>query len=86
MKYVNYYLFDTNAHKENSVNQNNYELTEQEETIIDYIKQYGFIRRSTVEDILGVKTTRAYELLKLMVSKNLILQEGNNKSIKYHIK
>lgn len=38
-------------------------LTEQEQIIVDYIKQYKFIRRSTVEDILDVKKTRAYEAI-----------------------
>lgn len=48
--------------------------------------QYGYIRRATAENILEDKTTSAYALLKLMVSKNLIFQEGNNKNIKYRIK
>ena len=32
-----------------------FNLTEQEQIIIEYIKKYGFIRRSTVEDILCIK-------------------------------
>lgn len=80
---VNYYIFDANDNKEISVNQNNYELTEQEQIIVDYIKQYGSIRRIVVEDILGVKNTRAKEILNSLLTKKIIKAIGSGPSIKY---
>ena len=58
-------------------------LTEQEQIIIDYIKQYNFIRRSTVEDILDVKKTRASLIINAMVEKKLIKNIGSGSSSKY---
>lgn len=83
---VNYYLFDANDNKEISVNQKNYELTEQEQIIVDYIKQYGSIRRIVVEDILEVKNTRAKEILNSLLSKQIIKTIGSGPSIKYVFK
>ncbi len=60
-------------------------LTEQEQIIVDYIKQYGFIRRSTVEDILGIKERRANVILKELVSKKVLRLEGKTKTIKYYL-
>ena len=62
---------------------NTQELTEQEQIIVDYIKQYKFIRRSTVEDILDVKKTRAYEVIASLIEKNIIKVSGNGSSSKY---
>lgn len=62
---------------------NTQELTEQEQIIVDYIKQYKFIRRSTVEDILDVKKTRAYEVITSLIAKNIIKVSGNGSSSKY---
>ncbi|MCM1556093.1 MAG: putative DNA binding domain-containing protein [Anaeroplasma bactoclasticum] len=61
-------------------------LTEQEQIIVDYIKQYGFIRRIVVEDILEVKTSRSAELLKNLVDKNILLTQGKTKTLKYKLK
>jgi len=58
-------------------------LTEQEQIIIDYIKQYNFIRWSTVEDILDVKKTRASLIINAMVEKKLIKNIGSGSSSKY---
>ena len=56
---------------------------EQEQIIVDYIKQYKFIRRSTVEDILDVKKTRAYEVITSLIEKNIIKVSGTGSSSKY---
>ena len=58
-------------------------LSEQEQTIMDYIKQYKFIRRSTVEDILNVKKTRAIEIINDLVKKQIIKNVGIGSSSKY---
>lgn len=60
-----------------------FNLTEQEQIIIEYIKKYGFIRRSTVEDILCVKKTRAYLILNSMVEKKIIKNIGISSNSKY---
>ena len=51
--------------------------------IIIVTQEDGFIRRSTVEDILDLKTSRAAELLSKMVDKGIIKKTGNNKDVKY---
>lgn len=78
-RYNNYALnmLDTKLSKVES------NLTEQEQIIIDYIKQYNFIRRSTVEDILDVKKTRASLIINAIVEKKLIKNIGSGSSSKY---
>lgn len=61
----------------------NCDLTEQEQIIIDYIKKYGFIRRSTVEDILNIRKSRAGKILTLMIGKQIIKIEGASSNSKY---
>ena len=58
-------------------------LTEQEKIIIKYIKEYGSIRRNTIEDILNIKKSRAKEILLNLQNKKYIKQEGNSSSTKY---
>ena len=58
-------------------------LTEQEQIIIKYIKEYGSIRRNTIEDILNIKKSRAKEILLNLQNKKYIKQEGNSSSTKY---
>ena len=64
----------------NNINTN---LTEEEQIIIDYIKQYKFIRRSTVQDVLNLKKTRALIILNSMIEKGVIKCEGTGSSSKY---
>ena len=61
----------------------NCDLTEQEQIIIDYIKKYGFVRRSTVEDILNIRKSRAGKILTLMTGKQIIKIEGASSNSKY---
>ena len=58
-------------------------LTEQEQIIIKYIKEYGSIRRNTIENILNIKKSRAKEILLNLQNKKYIKQEGNSSSTKY---
>lgn len=69
-----------------STTTSNSNLTEQEQSIVDYIKQYGSIRRIVVEDILEVKNTRAKEILNSLLSKQIIKVIGSGPSIKYVLK
>ncbi|MCM1130407.1 MAG: putative DNA binding domain-containing protein [Roseburia sp.] len=84
---VNYYLFDQEE-TNNSIhhNKNIMELTEQEQIIVDYIKQYGSIRRIVVEDILEIKNTRAKEIINSLLNKQIIKSIGSGPSIKYVLK
>lgn len=61
-------------------------LTEQEKLIVDYLQKYGFIRRSTVEDILKIGNTRAKEIISNLVEKNIIIVDGKGPSTKYKLK
>ena len=61
-------------------------LTEQERTIVNFIKEHGSIRRITVEDLLNIKDTRANEILSILVKKGMISKEGASKNIKYVLK
>lgn len=61
-------------------------LSVQEKQIVDYLKQYGTIRRIVVEDILEVKERRANDILKMLVEKRVIVSEGSARSIKYRLK
>lgn len=82
---INYYLFDVNDNENITGNQNNngIELTEQEQIIVDYIKQYGSIRRIVVEDILEVKNTRSKEILSSLLKKQIIKVVGSGPTTKY---
>ncbi len=58
-------------------------LTEQEQIIIDYIKKYNFIKRSTIEDILCIKKTRATLIINSLIEKKIIKNIGTGSSSKY---
>ena len=62
------------------------DLTEQEQKIVNYLKQYGFIRRSTVEDILDVGNTRAKQIITSLIEKDIVMSEGKGPSVKYKLK
>jgi len=55
----------------------------QEEKVIKYITENSRINRNDVENLLNISKTRAYEILKLMLKKDLIKKEGVGKSIYY---
>lgn len=60
-----------------------FELTLQEKDIIEYLLKYQFIKRSTVEDILDVKKTKANKILSEMMVKKIICIEGKSSIVKY---
>jgi predicted HTH transcriptional regulator len=76
-----------NNQQQNHLSQELYDnLTEQERTIVNFIKEHGSIRRITVEDLLSIKDTRANEILSILVKKGMISKEGGSKNIKYVLK
>ena len=62
------------------------ESTKQEHIIVDYIKQYGSIRKIIVEDTLGVKTSRVKEILNSLSNKQALKISGFGPPIKYILK
>ena len=57
-------------------------LTKQQSTVIEYIRQHGSINDAEIQNLLGVKKTRAYIIAKKMLDEKMILKQGkgNNKS------
>lgn len=53
------------------------------ETILNYIANYGEVSLSKVQDILGVKKTRAYIIMKQLVDANVVKKLGRGKNQKY---
>ncbi len=54
-----------------------------EAAIIDYIKSNGFITNSGAQELLGLKKTRIYEILKKMADEKKIDGIGQNRGRKY---
>lgn len=64
---------------------NNHQLTEQEQTIISYLKEHDSITRREIEELLNVKERRARDIINDLIEKEIIKSEGNRKNIKYKI-
>ena len=60
------------------------EKTEQMQVILDYIARYGEINNEKVQEILGVKRTRAYTILKQMVENGFVTTNGRGEEKKYY--
>ena len=60
------------------------EKTEQMQVILDYIAQHGEINNEKVQEILGVKRTRAYTILKQMVDNGFVIASGRGEEKKYY--
>lgn len=60
------------------------EKTEQMQVILDYIAQHGEINNEKVQEILGVKRTRAYTILKQMVDNGFVTTSGRGEAKKYY--
>ena len=60
------------------------EKTEQMQVILDYIAQYGEINNEKVQEILSVKRTRAYTILKQMVDNGFVTANGRGEEKKYY--
>ena len=58
-------------------------LTNQEQTIIEYIRENGQITDKEIQDLLNVKRTRAYYLTRKMLDYGLITANGRGSNKKY---
>lgn len=54
------------------------------QVILDYIAQYGEINNEKVQEILSVKRTRAYTILKQMVDNGFVTANGRGEEKKYY--
>ena len=50
------------------------------------VKENGEITRKEVEEMFGIKTTKAYRVLNEMCAENLLEQKGEGKLRRYEIK
>lgn len=66
-----------------AVKSDNIQLTDQQSIIIQYIDKNGEITEETVQELLGVKRTRAYVILKEMRDIGLIKVHGKGQNKKY---
>lgn len=64
----------------------NFVLEEQERLIIDYINKHSSITNANACETLGIKPTRAKEIIKTMVDKDIIIAVGESRARKYILK
>ncbi|MCR4645346.1 MAG: hypothetical protein K5695_08055 [Oscillospiraceae bacterium] len=59
--------------------------TAQEQCVLDYISQNGYITDEIVQELLQIKTARTYALMKTMKQKGLVLAQGRGSEKRYVI-
>lgn len=70
----------------NYSNDTNLNTKNDEEKIVEYIKEKGTITRKIAENILGFSKTHTNRILEELVNNKIIIKIGNNKSTKYILK
>ena len=60
-------------------------LTSQMKTILRYINEHGYITDAAIEEVLGLKRTRAYTIAKQMRDMGLLEVEGRGEKKKYFL-
>ena len=60
-------------------------ITDQIQAVLQFIAQNGFVTDVQIEELLGVKHTRAYNLTREMLELGLIRAEGKGKAKKYYL-
>ena len=60
-------------------------VSEQEQLILDYITDNGSITDAEIQELLNIKLTRTYAIMKAMREKGLIKQYGRGSEKKYFI-
>ena len=61
-------------------------INNQEQLVIDYITENGFITNSTACQVLNTKSTRTRDILNAMVDKNILTAIGERKTRQYILK
>lgn len=60
-------------------------LDDDEQRVLDYVREHGAITRPETEELLGASASTASRLIKKMVSAGLLAQHGKARSIRYTI-
>jgi predicted HTH transcriptional regulator len=55
------------------------QIKPQHQTVMDYLKGNEFVTNEIVQELLAVKQTRAYTIIREMVTAGLIIKRGNGK-------
>lgn len=61
-------------------------LTLDQEKVLEYIKEYNMVKTKNIKELLSVKDTKAKNILKEMIDKNLIERVGNGSATHYILK
>lgn len=75
-----------NINYKNEQIENTIDDLSQKEKIIEYLKQYGKIKRETVDMLFNISSSRSKIILSEMIKENIINKEGIGKNIYYVIK
>ena len=59
---------------------------EQEQQILDFIKDRGYASETDIQELLTLKPTRTYLIMKAMIEKGLVIQSGRGTEKKYLLK
>jgi ATP-dependent DNA helicase RecG len=60
-------------------------LSVDEETALNYIRSVKGVQRSDIEGLLGIKKTKATELLNRLIEKNVVKKTGSGKGTRYYV-
>ena len=71
------------AVKDEKRNRNLLDITPQMQTILDFIHENGQITDGEVQELLKIKSTRSFTLMKKMVNEGLVLVVGRGANKKY---
>jgi ATP-dependent DNA helicase RecG len=62
-------------------------LKAQHQTVLDYLKENGFVTNEIIQELLSVKQTRAYVIIREMVADGLIIKRGTaDENNQYEVK
>lgn len=69
----------------NTLNTSALELGDDEQRVLDYIRDHGVITRPDVEKLLGMSASTASRLIKKMVNAGFLVQHGKASRVRYTI-
>ena len=61
-------------------------ISVQEQKIMDFINENGSITNKEIQDLLNIKTTRTYTIVKSMKEKNILVTKGRGSERRYYLK